>query len=433
MATAATATPASREAPRESWVVLGTYPSPLEDVAGVPALLRLAGEAAMAGATRVFAIWRSAEPPPDITAIAQDPRLASRAKLELVTAVPAGSGDDPILVLRGDRVFHRDLPKQSVTAWKSSHAPLAKVAGREHDAVWVSSRETATAVLAHASEPRGISAELDRREAAGEIAEAGVPYLGFTTPVSDPRTLRKAEHQLVWSLRKSADGIAAKLINRHISLPITWLLRRVPILPNHVTAVALLCAVAGAFVLAQGGHLAAAIGMLLVNLGSIVDGIDGELARLRFQFSRSGQWFDTVADDLANIAYSTGVMINLDKAGVTWAQPLWLTALICFVLTQSTQYFLIRVVYQSGDLAAIPWAFQSSEFLSQTPKGLVPRIKATLPKLLKRDFAVTFFTVCGLFNMLSIVIVVYSTGAIVFFCVFFTQFVRNFSSLPRRT
>src|ERR1041385_4891331 len=183
-----------RSAPVEAWLLLGSlegravYPGPLDDVAGVPAVLRLAAEAAMAGATRVRAIWRGNEPAPDISRIVSDPRLA-RASLELVTSLPAGNPDDSVLVIRGDRVFHRDLPKQSITAWRSASngSLVAKVDGREHDAVWVCSRETAVAIIAHAGEPRGLSAELDRREAAGEVATSPVPYLGFTTPVADAR------------------------------------------------------------------------------------------------------------------------------------------------------------------------------------------------------------------------------------------------------
>jgi phosphatidylglycerophosphate synthase len=211
----------------------------------------------------------------------------------------------------------------------------------------------------------------------------------------------------------------------------TWLLMRTRVLPNHVTLAALACAIAGAVVISRGGYAAGAAGMLLVELGSIVDGVDGELARLKFLFSRTGQWLDTVVDDVANVCYSTGIMLNLTAAGVTWAQPLWLAATIGFVLTQSSQYWLITRVYHSGDLAAIPWAFQSTAFLSQRPRGVWPWLKATAPKLLKRDSAVTIFTIFALAGHLDWVLVAYCTGALVFFVVFFVQFARNAGAVRR--
>jgi 1L-myo-inositol 1-phosphate cytidylyltransferase / CDP-L-myo-inositol myo-inositolphosphotransferase len=208
-------------------------------------------------------------------------------------------------------------------------------------------------------------------------------------------------------------------------------LMRTHALPNHVTLCALACAISGAFVIGQGGYAAGAAGMLLVELGSIVDGIDGELARLKFLFSRTGQWLDTVVDDVANVFYSGGIMLNLHAAGVGWALPLWGAATIGFVLTQASQYWLIARVYHSGDLAAIPWAFQSSAFLSQRPKGFMPWLTATAPKLLKRDSAVTIFTIFALAGQLDWILVGYCTGALVFFAVFFVQFARNASSVRR--
>jgi phosphatidylglycerophosphate synthase len=206
---------------------------------------------------------------------------------------------------------------------------------------------------------------------------------------------------------------------------------RTPVIPNHVTLTALACAITGAIVMAQGGYTAGAIGMLLVNLGSIIDGVDGEIARLKFLFSKTGQWLDTIVDDVGNVFYSGGIMLNLHAAGVSWALPLWAAATIGFVLTQSSQYWLITRVYNSGDLAAIPWAFQSSSFLSQQPKGFIPWVKATAPKLLKRDSALTIFTIFALAGHLDWILVGYCTGALVFFVVFFVQFARNLGSVRR--
>jgi len=244
-------------------------------------------------------------------------------------------------------------------------------------------------------------------------------------PARDARELRRAERILVWSLRKSADGIASKLVNRRLSLPITWLLARSPVHPNHITILAFLCAVAGGVVIAQSGYLAGVVGMLLVEAGSIIDGVDGELARLRFQFSQAGQWLDTLADDLGNFVYSIGVALSLDHAGTSWAIPLVACALGGFATTQATQYFLIIKVYKSGDLAAIPWAFQSSEFLSRRSNGLVSAIAENAPKLLKRDFAITMFVVCAICGRLDIVLLVFCGGALTFFVVFWYQFFRR--------
>jgi phosphatidylglycerophosphate synthase len=433
-----------RPAPREGWILAGTLdgqpaaPSLVDDVAGIPYALRLAGELALAGAARITVIWAGPGEPPDLAAVARDPRLAGRAELVVVTAVPAapaapsdGLADgSPIAIARADRVAHRDSAKQVIAAYRASAgARAAALAGDADGAVVVADAATARDLALRAPAAGGLGGAL---AALGDaLARAEPPYLGFVAAAPDARALRRAERQLVWSLRKSADGIAAKLLNRRLSLPISWLLCRTRVHPNHVTVVALLCALAGGLSLAQGGYAAGAIGMLLVEAGSIIDGIDGELARLKFLFSRVGQWLDTVADDLGNVAYTAGAMWSLHLGGATWAVPLGAVALTAFALTQGAQYYLIARVYRSGDLAAIPWAFQSSEFLSQRPRGVGPWLRATAPKLLKRDFAVTLFLVCALLGHLEVILLVFSGGALTFFAVFAVQLARNLGAIRR--
>jgi phosphatidylglycerophosphate synthase len=425
-----------RPGPVEGWILAGTLdgvtaaPSPREDVAGMPYVLRIACDMAVAGIQRITVVWNGPGAPPDLGDLARDPRLARRARLEVADRPPPGDEAEPILIVRADRIFQREMPKYAATAWRGAAAPTApaaKVAGAEHDAAVVADRATARRLAEAAAAPGGMAGVL----AGIEVATVAPPYRAFTTPAPDRAALRRAERRLVWSLPKQAAGIASALINRHLSLPVTFLLKRTPILPNHVTVFCFLLALAGGVVIAQGGYWAGVIGMLLVNLGSIIDGVDGELARLRYQYSRLGQWMDTLADDFGNIAYITGIAINLHAAGVTWTTPLAIAALCAFAATQTTQYALITLVYKSGDLAAIPWAFQSSEFLTLQPTGLWAWVKTTLPKTLKRDFALTMFVGLAFAGRLDAILVVFSAGALAFFAVFFVQLVRNRASLRR--
>lgn len=427
-------TPMPRTAPREGWILAGTLdghaarPALLDDVCGIPHLLRLACDLALSGATRIYIVWDVARPVPDLSPIFADPRIATRAALEIVTRPPVGEATDGVLLARADRIFHRDLPRAAISAWCASSSQLGslgtigKISGEEHDAVFVTDRTTAHELAASAREAGGLEAVLVRHR----IVEAAPPYLAFTAAAPDRRALRRAKVRLVWSLRKAADGLASKWLNRRISLPISWLLARTPILPNHITLLALACAIAGGVVISHGGYLAGLAGMLLVNWGSIIDGVDGELARLRFQFSRLGQWLDTVADDLGNLAYAGGVTVSLHDAGVSWAAPLGIVALSAFALTQITQYALIRFVYGSGDLAAIPWAMQSADHL--TSRGL----SAFVSKLFKRDFVLTMMVGFAALGRLDLILITFSGGALVFFGVFAIQLVRHRAELRRR-
>lgn len=428
-----------RSRPREGWILAGTLdgaparPALDDDVAGMPYVLRLACDLAHAGVQRIVVAWSGEAPPPPVDRFAADPRLRG-ATLEVIAAaaLPAGAPDasadtldDAIVLVRADRIYHRDVPKLVMAAWASTDAPIARLAGFEHDAVLVTARPRAVELARAAAAPGGIADTMS----GCEVAHAEPPYLAFTSPAPDPRALRRAERQLVWSMRKRADGLASRWINRHLSLRFSHLVMRTPIHPNHITVFCFLLAVTGGIVIAQGGYLAGVVGMALVNLGSILDGSDGELARLKYQYSRAGQWMDTLADDFGNVAYVTGIALNLGAADVTWAPPLAAVALACFAATQITQYYLITRVYRSGDLAAIPWAFQSHDFLSAEPTGLVAWVKATVPKTLKRDFALTMFVGFAAIGRLDAILLVFAAGAVSFFVVFAIQLARNLGAV----
>lgn len=417
-----------RAGPSEGWILAGTLdgalanPALTDDVAGMPYVLRLACDLVHAGCTQIHVVWSSELPPPSIdsTAVTSDPRLKG-ALLDVVTAVPAGDDAAPIAIVRADRIYHRDNPKQVVAAWRTSQAAAAVLSGS--DAHVVTDRARARTLAAAAPAAGQLASALAQLD----TAVGTPPYLSFTTAVRDRRDLRRAERSLVWSLRKAADGIASKWINRHLSLPMSWLLMRTPVHPNHVTIFCFCLALTGGIVIARGGYCAAVTGMLLVNLGSIIDGVDGELARLKFRFSQVGQWLDTLADDFANCAYITGIALNLKASGVTWAFPFAMFVLACFAYTQATQYWLIARVYKSGDLAAIPWAYQSHDFLTAQKVGL----KVTIAKMMKRDFVLTVFVVFAICGKLTPILIGFSAGCLSFTAVFTVQLLRNLGSIRR--
>ena len=93
---------------------------------------------------------------------------------------------------------------------------------------------------------------------------------------------------------------------------ITRAVCHLPIHPNHVTVFNLLLAAAAAGLMAAG-HLLA--GALLAQLYSIVDGVDGELSRLKHQGSWFGGWLDNLTDRLCDWLILGGAAWSVTATG----------------------------------------------------------------------------------------------------------------------
>ena len=123
---------------------------------------------------------------------------------------------------------------------------------------------------------------------------------GFWIDVDDEETLHKAERILTDKLKKSSDGPVSRYLNRPLSLIISKYLVKTDITPNQISFFSfVLSLIASAFFL-LGNYMALATGGVLVQVASIIDGCDGEVARLKHQESDFGGWFDAVLDRYAD-------------------------------------------------------------------------------------------------------------------------------------
>jgi CDP-L-myo-inositol myo-inositolphosphotransferase len=97
------------------------------------------------------------------------------------------------------------------------------------------------------------------------------------------------------------DGPVSRYINRRISGRITGFIvsRNIPITPNQVSLITFALSLLAAYIIAVG-HLI--VGGLLVQLSSILEGVDGELARARGMASSRGGFLDTMLDRYADIS-----------------------------------------------------------------------------------------------------------------------------------
>jgi len=121
-------------------------------------------------------------------------------------------------------------------------------------------------------------------------------------------------------------------------VPISRELIKLPITPNMVSLFTLGVGIAAGTFFAWGGYWHTLTGAVLSVWASILDGCDGEVARLKLQESDFGCWLETVCDYLYYLFIFAGMAIGLIRASdqriyFAWGILLLFGAVMSFLVT----------------------------------------------------------------------------------------------------
>ncbi|MCH8123222.1 MAG: NTP transferase domain-containing protein [Bacteroidetes bacterium] len=134
----------------------------------------------------------------------------------------------------------------------------------------------------------------------------------FWIDIDDPAAFKRAEKALLDRLRdKPTDGPVSRYLNRPLSVMFSRHLVKLNITPNQISLFSFLCSLVAAGLFMMGGYISLLIGGVLAQFASIIDGCDGEVARLKYQKSDFGGWFDAVLDRYADAFLLFGLTWHL--------------------------------------------------------------------------------------------------------------------------
>jgi phosphatidylglycerophosphate synthase len=223
--------------------------------------------------------------------------------------------------------------------------------------------------------------------------------------VSDEESRVNAEDAIFGHLLRGDLGVVARHLNKPISFRITrYLLCRLPVTPNQVTLGAAVIGLLGCGLITTGRPGLMFLGLLLAHLQSVLDGCDGELARVRFQQSAIGEWLDTIVDDGLNVALVASLGIGLARArGSAW--PLLLGLLTCAMLLTYNAVTYAELIRQGdgGEVLKVRWWFNRGRDLKQLyGRAARSRVGAAMA-LGRRDFFLFAWVVLGALGLYSVI------------------------------
>ena len=289
--------------------------------------------------------------------------LADAAQL----AARSGRGRDLLILRASDQVVH--FPLLDAVRGNGNQPKIAVTpAGEYAGAIWVpvgaglcetAPRDDVAVALAAVAQPDG-DATLAKRWLESSHATAHV-HGAIARHRAVTRAERRGATKMLFELvhKKDQDGVLSKYLFRPVAYPITRALLPTPITPNGVTLIVAVLALGGCVVVAGASYEAAVIGSLLQHVAGYFDCTDGEIARLRHEGSRFGQWFDTLTDEATTVAYLVCVGIHVYKihdgdwyqVHIAWTLPVGVVG--TFVGLYVIYYYLAKVA-RSGNSQDYP-------------------------------------------------------------------------------
>ena len=382
---------------------------PLTRVAGLPLALRAVLTLQKEGVERAWLVVA----PGDVRtgpAVVGDPRV--RIPVEVIEAASRREGlaraceaGAPLLVAAAEVIADPGLYRDLAAA--PLEGALAALACRDGAPLGpFLAAPTLGAALAGRADVT-LEAALDdlRAEGRARAVDAGARW---AFRADDPEGRRRATDALFEACRKPVDGMISRHLNRHVSIFISRRIVGTPLTPNAMSVLTFLLAVAAAFAVARGDYTGMLAGAALFQANSILDGCDGELARVRFQHSKAGQWLDTVFDDLSTLLFYGGLIVGVQ--GAPFARELSLAGYLAMgaLSLTSLQYYAELLRLGSGDFYALEWSF-----VGRAGGTAWAKIVDFFTVLLKKDFFIFLYLALAVAGLLPLALVIGLAGHLI--------------------
>ncbi len=306
-----------------------------------------------------------------------------------------------VLVMDAATVFHRGMVKDLVSKFDGKPTVI-RLATNDLAAVAVIPRGAITSFKSVQDFVNGL--------AATEVAEDR-----WQITINERADLKRADRLLWLDCRKPLDGMVSRHINRYMSLFVSRLLAATPIKPNHISVFTFSLGILGGVLASLGGFQNFLLAGLVFQLNSVIDGCDGELARVRYQFSVLGEWLDTLSDDFSDVFFWAGLGWGASKTfgGIFgFSSEIWLWLGVVAVvgkLLSMVVYYKWLIANKRGDLLAFTWSFDSADEDSSWLDAVLKNLKY----FAKKDFIVFAAMLLGILGWLPWILVAMAPGNLI--------------------
>jgi CDP-L-myo-inositol myo-inositolphosphotransferase len=348
-------------------------PQATVSIAGIPVLARAVLSLWAAGITR-FTV-RSSDPTPTYThapALAEIARVAPSLRLNWIGQDGVDRqafADGKVVVVSTDGIFRADLITRLLA--DAGDAPLmARLPSNGESFIKVVSDGAPRAAV----QPRTV--ELTPND---------------FYPIRTPDEAAVAERGLFRWCIKETDGIVSRYLNRPLS---GWISRRIShttLRPTQLTVVTGLSALLMFSTLVSGSVFLIGVGCVLYHITSVLDGLDGEIARAKYMSSPRGAALDTAVDMATNLLFILGV--SLADENVYDPVYGWVGGYIAFVALVAMATMALALHFGPGGGSFDVLQLTIRHRLQRSPR--LARAFNVVNAFFKRDMFALVFAVIG--------------------------------------
>ncbi|MCB0327758.1 MAG: NTP transferase domain-containing protein [Bdellovibrionales bacterium] len=232
-----------------------------------------------------------------------------------------------------------------------------------------------------------------------------------------------AEKKMLKMQIKDSDTWVSRHMNRPVSLFFSRFFLKTPITPNHISVMSCMISLLAPLFLIQGTYWGFLLGALVYHMASVLDGSDGEVARLKMQEATSGEWVDTLSDIASHFFFLGGLVFGLYRRDQS---PIYFLLGIISLLSIGSLLLLllnyIKTVAKRGSLLAFKNAYETQ---AKSSGGSAVWFSKLTPLIQRATYAL-LFVIFALINVPEITLYALAIGPLAaFFIIYFSFFWRR--------
>lgn len=233
------------------------------------------------------------------------------------------------------------------------------------------------------------------------------------------QTLSKALFDEIYA---QTEGWIARGINKKISFWLTRFLVRTNLTPNIISLFCFGLGLFGCACLLSKSWAARCFGVVLIQFNSILDGCDGEVARLKQLTSSLGAWLDTIFDDVLNnvmyVCLVVGYYLQTQSLGILHLGLA--TALASLGVSFFLYHFMITHNTSHAAHYRLSWENDQAPSAQKTASWF-----SFLKPVLKRDFFIFIVMILIILDLRLILILLSGIAIWMTFVLYLASFIHG--------